>query len=255
MYCCARYSEDNAWYRAQVMDIDLTQQTATVCFVDHGNTDVVNLASDLRQLSADLLASPCQAVPCSLACGPWSSEQCSSFETATMDKPLQATFNEFLDNTWLVTLQDGDVSLNDLLTRRQEKPCVGKPSISIGDEPAVYIINVNSADDVVLQLNSYMENLDALMADIASSSLEGSLPITDQELGSYCLAKFTEDEAWYRAKVSTKLHDYIFFIFHCSWFSLLKFPDLSSNCLKFVPLIFIALKVVDDNICGIVGKS
>lgn len=201
MYCCARFSEDNAWYRARVIDIDLTKQTATVYFVDHGNTDVVNLLSDLRQLSADLSASPCQAIPCSLARGPWSSEQCSSFETATMDKPLQATFNEFLDNTWLVTLQDGEISLNDLLIRSEEKPCVGKPSISVGDEPAVYIISVNSADDVALQLSSYMDDLDALMADIASAAPEGGLPITDKDCGSYCLARFTEDEAWYRAKV------------------------------------------------------
>ena len=201
MYCCARYSDDNAWYRARVIAVDLPQQTATVCFVDHGNTDVVNLLPDLRQLSADLSVSPCQAIPCSLARRPWSAEQCASFEDATVDKPLQATFNELLDNTWLVNLKDGDVSLNDSLILCEETHSVKQPGLSIGDELAVYIVSVNSPDDVVLQLSSYVEDLEALMADIASTPPERSLPVTAKQCGSYCLAQFTEDDAWYRAKV------------------------------------------------------
>ena len=127
MFCCARYSDDGAWYRAQVTAIDSTNQTATVRFVDHGNTDVVNLSSDLRHLSADLSRSPCQAIPCSLARGAWSPEQCSSFEAAAMNKPLQVTFNEYVDNIWLVTLKDGSVSLNQLLAPRRETPCWETP--------------------------------------------------------------------------------------------------------------------------------
>lgn len=216
MYCCARYSDDDAWYRARVIDIDLPQQTATVCFVDHGNIDIVNLLSDLRQLSADLSVSPCQAIPCSFARRPWSAEQCASFEDATVDKPLQATFNELLDNTWLVNLKDGDVSLNDSLLVNlkdggvslndslilcEETHSVKQPGLSIGDEPAVYIVSVNSPDDVALQLSSYVEDLEALMADIASTPPERSLPVTARQRGSYCVAQFTEDDAWYRAKV------------------------------------------------------
>ena len=207
MFCCARYSDDGAWYRAQVTDIDSSNQTATVRFVDHGNTDVVNLSSDLRHLSADLSRSPCQAIPCSLARGAWSPEQCSSFEAAAVDKPLQTTFNEYVDNIWLVTLKDGSVSLNQLLAPRDETPCeetpsVKKPCLSTGDEPSVYIVSVNSPDDVILQLSSHVDDLDALMDDIATNPPQDSLPITERECGMYCLAQFTEDEAWYRAKVS-----------------------------------------------------
>ena len=201
MFCCARYSEDSAWYRAQVTSIDSTNQTVTVRFVDHGNTDVVNLSSDLRLLSADLSKSPCQAIPCSLARGAWSPEQCSSFETAAMGKPLEATFNEYLDNAWLVTLKDGSVSLNQLLCPREGTPCVKNPCLAAGDEPSVYLASVNSPDDVILQLSSHVNDLETLMSDIADNPPQASLPITEREGGMYCLARFTEDETWYRAKV------------------------------------------------------
>ena len=201
MFCCARYSEDQAWYRAQITSVDLTNQTAAVRFVDHGNTDVVNLSSDLRQLTADLSRSPCQAIACSLGRGTWSPEQCSSFEVAAIDKPLQATFNEYFDNTWLVSLKDGSISLDQLLNSREETPFIKMPCLSAKDEPSVYIVSIKSAADVVLQLSSHVSDLEALMSDIADNPPQANLPIAERECGMYCLARFTEDEAWYRAKV------------------------------------------------------
>ena len=46
--CCAKFTEDDAWYRAQVMDTDTDKGQANVRFVDYGNTDT---------LEADRLAS------------------------------------------------------------------------------------------------------------------------------------------------------------------------------------------------------
>jgi hypothetical protein len=202
MFCCARYSADQAWYRALVTSVDLTNQTAAVLFVDHGNTDAVNISTDLRRLTADLTRSPCQAVACSLGRGAWSAEQCSSFEVAAMDKPLQATFKEYLDNVWLVSLKDGSVSLDQLLlSSREETPCIKEPCLSSEDEPSVYIVSVNSAADVRLQLSRHVNDLEALMSDIADNPPQGNLPTAEHECGMYCLARFTEDEAWYRAKV------------------------------------------------------
>lgn len=205
MFCCARYSEDEAWYRAQILSIDATDQTATVRFVDHGNTDVANLASDLRRLSTELSTSPCQAIPCSLARGSWTPEQCSNFEGAALDKPLQATFEEYLEDAWIVTLMDGTTSLNQLLEPGAVTSSVQKPRLTIGDEPAIYIVSVQSPDDVTLQLSDHVSDLETLMDDIANNPPQDTQPITQVETGASCLALFTEDEAWYRAKVKLSL--------------------------------------------------
>ena len=201
MFCCALYSEDNAWYRAEIIHIDSTNNTATVRFVDHGNTDVVNLGSDLRQLTADLSSSPCQAVPCTLCRGPWSNEQCSSFEASSMDKPLQATFNEYVNNIWSITFENEDDLLHKLPEQREEVVLVKKPSLSIGDKHAVYIVSVNSSDEVILQLSNHVNDLETLMDDIANNPPQTNLSIDKRKCGMYCLGRFTEDEAWYRAKV------------------------------------------------------
>lgn len=202
MFCVARFSEDQAWYRAQVAAIDPTNQTARVLFVDHGNSDVVNLVSDLRHLTADLSTVPCQAIPCCLRRGNWSTEECSRFEASVIDKPLQATFNECVDNAWLVTLKDGIVSLNELLASSEgtlSNNVVQKACFSIGDEPAVYLVSVTAPDNVVLQIVNHANDLEELMNAIAENLPQGS--VIKSDCGMYCLARFTEDEAWYRAKV------------------------------------------------------
>ena len=62
--CCAKFSEDNCWYRAEVTSIDMTGKTM-VQFVDYGNSEVV-ARSNVRQLLPEFSELPRQAVVCSL---------------------------------------------------------------------------------------------------------------------------------------------------------------------------------------------
>ena len=59
----ARYSSDKAWYRAQVLQMDLSSSTAAVRFVDYGNEEEVAF-SEIRKLDASLEAVPVQVVCC-----------------------------------------------------------------------------------------------------------------------------------------------------------------------------------------------
>ena len=61
--CCARYSDDDAWYRAKVEKVD--GDKASVLFVDYGNVEQVPLA-DVRQLTPEYLAIPAQTLECTL---------------------------------------------------------------------------------------------------------------------------------------------------------------------------------------------
>lgn len=43
--CVAKYSEDQAWYRARIKEINYIQRTIRVFFIDYGNEDVLPLSA------------------------------------------------------------------------------------------------------------------------------------------------------------------------------------------------------------------
>lgn len=53
----ALYCEDEAWYRASVISCD--NNTVTVIFIDHGNTQIME-KSNLRRLSSEFCSLPIQ---------------------------------------------------------------------------------------------------------------------------------------------------------------------------------------------------
>ncbi|XP_041830466.1 tudor domain-containing protein 1 [Melanotaenia boesemani] len=63
--CCAQFSEDKLWYRAEVLAYP-SEKRVCVGYLDFGNSEEVDL-SHLRPISASLLALPMQAIPCGLA--------------------------------------------------------------------------------------------------------------------------------------------------------------------------------------------
>lgn len=54
------------WYRAQIVSLDEEAGTSTVRFLDYGGYLTME-STNLRQIRADLLALPFQAVECYLA--------------------------------------------------------------------------------------------------------------------------------------------------------------------------------------------
>ncbi|XP_073345172.1 tudor domain-containing protein 1 [Pagrus major] len=63
--CCAQFSEDKQWYRAEVLAYS-SEERVCVGYLDFGNSEEVDLGH-LRPISPTLLALPMQAVPCGLA--------------------------------------------------------------------------------------------------------------------------------------------------------------------------------------------
>ncbi len=64
--CVAKYSEDERWYRAKVLSVDIQEDKVEVYYVDYGNIELV-APSDVRTLVAELTDLPVQTVRCSIA--------------------------------------------------------------------------------------------------------------------------------------------------------------------------------------------
>ena len=65
-YVLAKYSLDDAWYRAEVTRVDSEDGTTEVSFIDYGNMELV-APEDLVICLENLLRLPAQTIPCSLA--------------------------------------------------------------------------------------------------------------------------------------------------------------------------------------------
>lgn len=61
--CCARFPDDENWYRARVRSIK--DKKVIVAYVDYGNEQEIDI-SDLRTITPDLLKLPAQAMKCAL---------------------------------------------------------------------------------------------------------------------------------------------------------------------------------------------
>ncbi|XP_070552424.1 uncharacterized protein [Ptychodera flava] len=63
--CCAQFTEDNEWYRANILEIDEEKGNAKVMYVDYGNTENISVFR-LKQLLREFYDEPVQCVPCCL---------------------------------------------------------------------------------------------------------------------------------------------------------------------------------------------
>lgn len=61
--CCARFPDDDNWYRARIRD--MRGKKVIVAYVDYGNEQEIEI-SDLRTITPDLIKLPAQALKCAL---------------------------------------------------------------------------------------------------------------------------------------------------------------------------------------------
>ncbi|XP_067679478.1 maternal protein tudor-like isoform X2 [Haliotis asinina] len=210
--CCAQYSEDGEWYRGKVMSVQ--GNNVTVLFVDYGNSDVVK-GEDVKMLSPTMLSPGPFALECALehadpVTQEWTDDAIAYFETLTAEKEITCTFKQGKDVSLIV---DGV----DVLQKLQEKGFVkvsmnGPESSELSliynpqtvpsqpnaayvthvEENGVFYVQLSSAEDLVSELSERLQEL--YTSDSAS-------PLTSIVKGMPCCAKFTDDEAWYRAVI------------------------------------------------------
>ncbi len=197
--CCALYSEDECWYRAQIIQVQ--SNSAQVYFIDYGNTETVALAS-LRQLKEEYTDLPSQAVQCSLANisakgNSWSPAAITEFTQLTEEKELRVEIAGNSGNVYQVELFDpptkkfvstmlinggfGVKATDSVGNRRQsiESTSSGQTTglavpkyqlatMSVGDLTDVNVVHVVNPLDFYCQLTQNSAQLEALMEGLAT---------------------------------------------------------------------------------------
>ena len=214
--CIAMHSDDS-WYRAQVVKI-VDKQTCSVFFFDFGNVGDVSL-SKMKPVSEEkLLSRPVQALKCGLygASAIPSTKQLEVMNLFSTLVPLETVKNCRIVSKYplLVDLECGSgcptLSLRDELARND---CLPKPndlglsSLPSNKLPAdckpVLVTEVKDPSDFWLQIidESVAHQFEVLTGKIHDYATSGAVQNLVPVLGQLCIAKYSQDSVWYRAKV------------------------------------------------------
>ncbi|XP_078499993.1 tudor domain-containing protein 1 isoform X2 [Lissotriton helveticus] len=108
--CCARYTGNNHWYRAIVLD--LLGSTVRVAYVDYGNVENLQF-SRLLPIKASLLELPFQIIRCSLEgiiphTAEWSVSVMERFKSLALDQDVTIKVVSVHDDVHSVTMEKQD---------------------------------------------------------------------------------------------------------------------------------------------------
>lgn len=225
----AKFSKDEAWYRAYVENIQ--DSNTTVRFVDYGNTDKVS-KSELFKVAENFLQFPAQALRCNLSGvkplqSGWSADTKDIMQSLVPEAVKVKFESKNPDGTWVVSLSAGDVDVAEELIQaavaRREVSSTSTASevtsqfpqqtpLQEGSTHQVFVSHVNSPASFYCQLVQNSDKLDTLLGEIEEQA-EMFDPVNSLSEGMACMAKYSADEAWYRsviARVSGNTADVLF---------------------------------------------
>ncbi|XP_012059363.1 PREDICTED: maternal protein tudor-like [Atta cephalotes] len=208
--CVAVYTIDDLWYRAEVLDAD--EDITTVRFIDYGNTDVIdNKASNIRQMPDDWKNLEIFAFKCRLDVIPvdtedWSELTCERFQNiVTSVESLQALIvadtipkrvELFIDNK---SVSEMLVEEKHAIIINTEQELVNEIVDLELDPHSAFVCHINSPSEFWVQEEKSVADLE-VMAD--RFMVADMFPkIEERKEGLLCVAKYPEDEQWYRARI------------------------------------------------------
>uniref|UniRef100_A0AAY4CB65 Tudor domain-containing protein n=1 Tax=Denticeps clupeoides TaxID=299321 RepID=A0AAY4CB65_9TELE len=203
----AEFDEDNALYRAVVID-DCMATHFKVAFVDYGNVTSVEKKNTLK-LTGLFLTQPRLSIPCCLATNHGFADN-TSFETAVDKKPLTVEFIRNLQAQWEVKIE------NDEKVERQTK------SSTITKRPGWNIkkrqVNRSHRQATCVRSLSKRAHKSTVGSNVFSKTLDVTFTATDSPvsscletvwqkekaklmIGLECLVKLSSSEQWCRAAI------------------------------------------------------
>lgn len=199
--CAAKYPEDGAWYRAQVI-VDGSEGTE-VLFMDYGNASIAN---ELRNLPDELKVKPALSRKCALQ---------KPRDIKSWSRKSEIKFNELAaEGATIFNVQfiaSGDISIVELYLEGKSvtEELVGLcEEVPISERPTPVgedlhnngkICYVNSVEEFYVQLEDSVDELDKVIEKLGDAA--EFEPISELKVGSICAALWFEDEQWYRAKI------------------------------------------------------
>ncbi|XP_016399209.1 tudor domain-containing protein 6-like isoform X2 [Sinocyclocheilus rhinocerous] len=222
---CAMFPEDNSWYRAAVRKN--LGDTINVEFVDFGNTATIS-ASKICRLDQSFASFPRYSIHCSvhkLNVESGDQELAPSFKRVIEQniEKVMCTFVKMSGTIWEVKLDVNGVVLGSTC-RDDATPAaeLTSPGVKQTSEIMVCTHYKNpdvSAGQMITGYTSFIEGpqlfwcqyaaTDKLqgisdMLQNAGNASEETLSEESLPVGSACIALFTEDNLWYRAKVTSR---------------------------------------------------
>uniref|UniRef100_A0A8C2PTD7 Tudor domain containing 6 n=1 Tax=Cyprinus carpio TaxID=7962 RepID=A0A8C2PTD7_CYPCA len=225
---CAMFPEDNSWYRAAVRKN--IGDTVNVEFVDFGNTATISV-SKICHLDQSFAPFPRYSICCSvhkLNVESGDQKLAPNFKRVIEQnfEKVMCTFVEMSGTIWEVKLDINGVVLGSTCrgdaTPAAELTAPGvkktsdikacthykNPDISAGQIITGYTSFIKgpqlfwcqyAATDKLQEISDALQN--------AGNASEKTLSEESLPVGSACIALFTEDNLWYRAKVTSRDHD------------------------------------------------
>lgn len=136
--CVALFSDDNFWYRAEVLAKD--GDKLSVLFVDYGNKSRVSV-TDVREMPLDLMETAPQAFPCKLegfdaSRGSWDSGATDELSALTTDKVVQLTVTRVTREErkikYLVRIECEGQVINDAMKTRWKSSTTENEPTAVG---------------------------------------------------------------------------------------------------------------------------
>lgn len=203
LHCAACFSEDDLWYRAEVKSI-ATRRKVTVVFLDYGNEDIVSV-DEIRCLTPELCQLPAQAFHCTLFKSPPAQPDGSDeFISKVLNLEFTASIIDFAsdNSTYVVKLKtelDVVIDASSLQTFISQ-PLTSIPELKVPlDTPHdICVVYAASPSEIYCQVIKNLESISDMMNQL-ELSISGH--VTSPDPGSYCAARYYEDQVWYRAKI------------------------------------------------------
>ena len=217
MFCMAKFPDDDLWYRGEI--IAVRAGDCDIYFIDYGNTATVPKSS-LKQMLPHLRMESPFAVKCCLSnvkpvSETWNEEASDEFESLILDKSMLATVEgKSKEGMMHVTLTDtlGVFDIGKKLVLKKlaalvkvvGSTCTSFPNrdIKVPSSCGVYLSSIESPQRFWVQLSENQAQLDEFVERIEGFYSSKGTPVTSVNPGMPVVAKFTEDDAWYRALVT-----------------------------------------------------
>ncbi|XP_076220717.1 protein tudor isoform X2 [Nomia melanderi] len=208
--CVAIYTIDNLWYRAQVLDAD--EDITTVRFIDYGNTDVIdNKSGNIRHIPDSWKEIKEFAIKCRLDVIPvdsedWNAITCEKFETlVTSVESLETLVIANGITTRVDLLIDGQ-SVSETLVKEHLAVMIHTEDDLIDeivdlelDPHSAFVSHVNSPSEFWVQEEKSVGDLEVMTDRFIVAHM---FPKVDKiQENMLCVAKYPEDDCWYRARV------------------------------------------------------
>ncbi|XP_023246268.1 maternal protein tudor isoform X2 [Copidosoma floridanum] len=233
LQCIAQYSKDKLWYRAIVRSVD-SRSVATVHFVDYGNAEAVGF-DKIRQIEAEFLKLPAQAVHCRLFCpskSEWSSEESYTLECELDDKPFEAEFVKEDNGIYEIYIKElksiqhlNDLFSKSLNTKDETEPTRGKGrdagadlklvipkyaalnekwlnnKLDVGKKYDVFLAWYINPENFYCHLESQQKEFRNMMKNIQDFYAHAQPVQQPLEVGSSIIAILPDDGVLYRAEI------------------------------------------------------